>query len=317
MTKEQSQTSKAAFSSVGLLTKYKSSECLKALKRIFPVLKKFVELHPEVKIYWDREIPLKASHSWLKPVRALQVAEQSQLLLSLGGDGTLLRSARLLLETDAWKKNYLLGMNAGRLGFLTFINQTEVERSLEKILYSKRTPLCEKRSCLEVIVKRKKKKTLTFHALNDGVLRCGSLSRLVEFQVLLDGEFLSVYRADGLILSTPTGSTAYNLAAGGSILEPSVFALQITPICAQSFSNKPIVVSDEHSIQLQLGKNSQDVFLTLDGQTGLKLDPDDRILVRKSKKHIALLLPSSASSSHYLHSLRQKLKWGLVSPSAA
>jgi NAD+ kinase len=174
-------------------------------------------------------------------------------------------------------------------------------------------PKTERRSCLQVGIERNRKTFRQFHVLNDAVLSKGSLSRIFEFNVEVDGQFLSSYRADGLIVSSPTGSTAYNLAAGGSILDPTIPAVQLTPICPQSFSNQPIVVSDHHRIDLSVGRHSSDVFLTLDGHTGLRIEGQDRVRVEKSGKSVGFLLPPGMDWTHYFHSLRQKLKWGLVS----
>ncbi len=309
-------SSNAPYQNIGILSKNDSPHCLNVLRKLVPYLKRYHTQYPNSRFSIDRSIKFNLPPQF-KHLSAAQVAKTSDLLLSIGGDGTLLRSARLLVEAENWKSSFLLGINAGRLGFLTFLNQENLGKSIDRILGQKMPASSELRTCLEVNVKRNAKiwKRETF--LNDAVIKNGALSRLIEYQVSLDGNFLSSYRADGLIVSTPTGSTAYNLAAGGAILEPLIPALQLAPICAQSFSNKPIVVGDHHEVQIQLSKNTIDAFLTLDGHTGIKLNASDKILIKKSKRSINLLLPETESSEHYLLSLRQKLKWGLVSPSSS
>lgn len=316
MKKGLSESSQTSIKRIGILLKSYSPQVLDTFDKIISVLKKHPTKTSDLKVFVDTTFKGKTP-SFIKRLSDERLISQSDLILSVGGDGTLLRAARLLLAADSWNKAYLLGINAGRLGFLTLVHQGEITQTLHRLLNSKSKPELEKRACLEVQVNRAGKKLRSFHILNDAVIKNGSLSRLIEYKVHLDREFLSSYRADGLIISTPTGSTAYNLAAGGAILEPLIPAIQLTPICAQSFSNKPILVSDKHSVRVDLEDGAQDVYLTLDGHTAFKLKPRDQIQIRKSTKSIRLVLPSSASSSHYLHSLRQKLKWGLVSPRSA
>mgnify|MGYP000910475741 CR=1 FL=1 len=248
--------------------------------------------------------------SLIKPLRFSHLIERSDLIVSLGGDGTLLRCARELLMTTHWKTTSLLGINGGNLGFLTALSPQEAPSALTLSLETPGTARIDPRACLEIRLERKNQRPRIFQALNDCVLSKGSLSRIFEFHLEVDGEFLSSYRADGLIASTPTGSTAYNLAAGGSIVEPSIPALLLTPICAQALSVKPIVISDQREVVLSLGRHSSDVYLTIDGHTGIKISSQDRIHITKSKKRVNFFVPPNISSSHYFQSLRQKLKWG-------
>jgi NAD+ kinase len=238
------------------------------------------------------------------------------LLITIGGDGTLLRGARLLLSGDGWKYCRLAGVNRGRTGFLALLDSRVAPADVKRLLSTKGTRHFGSRTCLEVSILGKNKDKSVFHVLNDAVLTKGSMSRLFEFRVDLNEHLLSSYRADGLIVSTPTGSTAYNLAAGGATIEPGIPAFQLTPICPQSFSNKPIVVSDKNEIRLQLVKPSIDVFLTLDGHTAHKISPKSLVVIRKSAKTLQLFSSNDPSRSDYFQSLRQKLKWGLV-PSTA
>jgi NAD+ kinase len=308
---------KLSFKHIGLIAKTESKASMEFLKLLLPVLKKFKRTQPHAKISLDASLAkLLPKAPFFSSQSAHSLGASSDLLLSIGGDGTLLRAARLLLETEGWKSAAILGINTGRLGFLTLLSAHDLSK-LEFLLKNPWKSEIEERACLEVRVIRNLRCVRTFHVLNDCVLKNGALSRLLEFGLSMNKEFLSSYRADGFIISTPTGSTAYNLAAGGSILEPQIPAIQLTPICAQSFSNKPIVVCDQNLIVLSIENSIFDAYLTLDGHTSFQVKSGDCIEIRRSPKSIRLLLPSGKGHSHYIHSLRQKLKWGLVSPTTS
>ncbi len=308
------------FRSVGIALKQSDSKALLVFKQLLPLLKIYHTKRVISHLYLDWESAKIAEVNSIKklskdlPLKIQSIknwADRVDLLLSIGGDGTLLRSARHLLSGDGWKKAHLLGINAGHLGFLTYLHSSSSKEALKKLFESSKEKVSsESRSCLAVTIKARGKKQMV-HAMNDAVLSKGALSRLFEFDVSIDNHFLSSYRADGMVVSSPTGSTAYNLAAGGAILTPSIEALQLTPICPQSLTNKPIVVSDASRIVLRLGKHSSDVFVTLDGHLAIKMETGDRVEVRKSPKRIQLVLPPGVGPSHYYQSLRQKLRWGL------
>ncbi len=311
--KKLSASKSVFFESIGVIVKENDREAIQALKRILSTLEGFKR---DYHFYIENKAARLAGiskRSFVKPLAMDRLEKSVDLLIAIGGDGTILRSARHLLSGNSWQKSLILGVNAGHLGFLTFLSMQEAERSIRMLLQNPSKARVDRRSCLEVQVERGGRVIKTFHALNEAVVSKGSLSRIFELHVEIDGEFLSSYRADGLIVSTPTGSTAYNLAAGGSILEPAVTALQLTPICPQSLSNKPIVVSDIHQICLRLGKHSADVFLTLDGQMGCKVGANDRLKITKSIKSIGFVQTPDQNAAQYFHSLRQKLKWGLGS----
>lgn len=246
----------------------------------------------------------------MKRAKVSELVRRSGMILSVGGDGTILRMARALLETDSWKRTSIIGVNAGHMGFLNLVNQTEIHRILPEILKPKSPLEFDDRSCLEVVIHRDGKIVRRYHALNDCVLTKGSISRIFECHVELDGELVASYRADGLIVATPTGSTGYSLAAGGAILEPGVAAAQLTPICPQSSSAKPVVISNHHEVVLSLGRHTSDVFLTVDGHSSWRMGTKDRVQIRRSHKMISFIVPRSLGSMHYFQSLRQKLKWG-------
>lgn len=313
-------TSSKRFKKIGLITKLQSEDALQCLWSLLKYAGRQSNSFQWIAENTAAPLIKKQKNFSKLPIKFSsidQMASYCDLLVAIGGDGTILRAARYLLHKNAWKNTPLLGVNAGHLGFLSFVGANEAAKTLDAILNSSQKTQIEERSCLKVVIERKGRAYRSFDVLNDCVLSKGSLSRIFEFHVVIDGEFLSSYRADGLIASSPTGSTAYNLAAGGSIIAPNIPAIQLTPICAQMFSNKPIVISDSHEISLSVGRHSSDVFLTLDGHTGLRIEPTDKIKISKSSKMIRFLRPPGMKYSHYFHSLRQKLKWGLVSKASA
>ena len=230
-----------------------------------------------------------------------QVAGRVDLLVVLGGDGTLLHAARLLDERNV----PVLAINLGGLGFLTSFPLSELYPALELALSGKfRTT---ERSLLLAEVVRKGQVVERHGALNDAVVNKGALARILDFDLHLDGSYVCSYKADGIIFSTPTGSTAYSLSAGGPILYPVVEALVITPICPHSLTNRPLVIPDTMKIELAVREGEEPAFLTIDGQVGLKLEHDDRVVVTKAKTKLQLV----RSTDHtYFEILRNKLKWG-------
>jgi len=264
------------------------------------------------------QLPTKC-RKLVKTMSIKDLVRSASAILVIGGDGTILRAARYLLNGQAYKSTGLIGVNTGHLGFLASINEKEASKLSAKDFKDLTAFAAEDHSCLRVeLLNAKSKRVLKqFDVMNDVVLSKGSLSRIFEFHIDLNGQLLSSYRADGLVVSPPTGSTAYNLAAGGSIIQPGVPAIQLTPIAAQYFSNKPIVVSDENIIDLYLGRHSADVFLTLDGHSGLRMEDEHVVRIKKSPKFVRFFVPKSKQKTHYFDSLRQKLNWGLVSDTRA
>jgi NAD+ kinase len=296
---------------LGILFKANDLKSLKDVRQITQILHRHL---PKAQILLENNTtPSKRwSHSkvnWMKPDAIVREVDR---LLVVGGDGSILRASRLLLQTDQWDHCRILGIHSGTVGFLAALNMSDALAHLPSLLKNKSALSEEVRSCLQVKIERKGKIIRSFHVLNDCVLSKGSLSRIFEFHVQVNGEFLSSYRADGLIVSPPTGSTAYNLAAGGAIVHHDIPAIQITPISPQSLSNKPIILSDQHEITLKLGRHSTNVYLTMDGQKGLKMGDDDIVHILKSEKSVRFLSVKNNELSHYFESLRQKLNWGLV-----
>ncbi|MBI3931878.1 MAG: NAD(+)/NADH kinase [Acidobacteria bacterium] len=234
------------------------------------------------------------------------VAEQADALVVLGGDGTLLRASHLVAR-DATP---VVGVNFGSLGFLTEIALPELYPSLEGVLAG--TYAYEERRMLRAVIQRTGQPDATGDALNDVVVtKAAVVSRIIELDVTVDGLFVSAFRADGLIVSSTTGSTAYNLAAGGPILYPTLPAVVLTPICPHMLSNRPLVVSDEAEIRVRLHTHDVEVYVTLDGQQGFALAPGDTVVVTRSPRTLRLV---KAPSRDYFELLRTKLKWGESNP---
>ena len=199
----------------------------------------------------------------------------------------------------------MLGVNYGGLGYLAEFRIEELYLGLESILSGNYR--LDKRVMLHVDLERDESPIAVNRVLNDVVINKSALARIVEIDVFLNQLFVNSFRADGLIISTPTGSTAYNLSAGGPVIFPSMNAIVITPICPFTLSNRPIVVPDDAIIELRLKTDQEEVALTLDGQVGFPLKVDDRVVIRKSNTTFNLIQPSNRN---YFDVLRDKLRWG-------
>lgn len=227
--------------------------------------------------------------------------EDVDLIVVLGGDGTMISTARLTGE----KETLVLGINYGSLGYLTEFRIEEMFPALEEIFKGNYEVDC--RVMLEIEHWRDAELLGTGRILNDVVINKAVLARIIEVEVELNGLYVNSFRADGLIISTPTGSTAYNLSAGGPIVFPSMNAMVLTPICPFTLTNRPIVVPDTAEINLKLKNESDGVVLTLDGQVGYQMQREDRVSIRKSRTNFNLVQPPNRN---YFDVLRNKLKWG-------
>jgi NAD+ kinase len=230
-----------------------------------------------------------------------KVADSSQLLLVLGGDGTLLAAARLAAPRGI----PVLPINMGSLGFLTNFTLQELHPALDDTLEG-RFSLSE-RVLISVDLERAGKVIDTQRVLNEVVINKGALARMIELELGIDGDFVCRYRADGLIIATPTGSTAYSLSAGGPIVHPTVESFVITPICPHMLSDRPLIIRDSSAVEMKLSGNTESVFLTLDGQRGIPLQPGDIVRAARAKEMLKLIQPPQKS---YFEILRNKLKWG-------
>lgn len=229
------------------------------------------------------------------------VAEGAQLLIVLGGDGTLLAAARAIAGRDI----PLFAVNLGSLGFLTAITIDQLYPELERALRGEHR--IGKRRMLHCEVFRGGERVASYEALNDVVLTKAALARVIDLEVYWDKHFICPYKADGLIISTPTGSTAYSLAAGGPIIFPQVAALTITPICPHMLTNRPVIVPDTGEITVWARSEDEETYLTVDGQVGQPLKRNDRVVCRSSEHTLQLVRPPKML---FFDVLRQKLKWG-------
>lgn len=229
------------------------------------------------------------------------LAENVDLILVLGGDGTMIATARLMGDAEV----PVLGVNYGGLGYLAEFRIEELYSALESILSGNYR--LDQRVMLDVSLVRADEHVTRNRVLNDVVINKSALARIIEIEAYLNHQFVNSFRADGLIVSTPTGSTAYNLSAGGPVIYPSMNAVVITPICPFTLSNRPIVVPDDAVIELCLKTDKEDVALTLDGQVGFPLKVEDRVVIRKSQTTFSLVQPMNRN---YFDVLRDKLRWG-------
>ncbi len=241
----------------------------------------------------------------LETVDRDRLPREVDLIVVLGGDGTLLGTAGRIAKADA--DIPILGVNFGSLGFLTEVTLPEIYASLEAAVSG--TAQIEERMMLHVAVTSGSGNPMERIVLNDVVVTQGALSRIIELSVSVDGEFMMRIKADGLIIASPTGSTAYSLSAGGPIVHPQVDGLAITPIAPHTLTNRPVVVpgSSEIHIQPLIHDAQSEVFATLDGQALLALNSEHVVTVRRSQKRLRLV---RASARGYFQVLREKLKWG-------
>ena len=232
--------------------------------------------------------------------RSLMASRKLDLVIVLGGDGTLLSAARATAAVDV----PLLGVNLGSLGFLTEIPLTSLYPMLDAIAQGRAA--IEPRSLMQVELVRDDAVRGSYLVFNDAVVNKTALARLNTYDLHIDRAFVASYRADGMIMATPTGSTAYSLSAGGPVLMPRVNAFVITPVAPHSLTHRPLVVPDSVEIEILLRSEEEVAYLSLDGQPGLDLRDGDRVRCRRSEHHVNLF----RTGSDFFHVLRTKLKWG-------
>ncbi|MCL2011581.1 MAG: NAD(+)/NADH kinase [Cystobacterineae bacterium] len=280
-----------AISNIVLVAKPGQSQALvlaKALKAQFPR-----------QTFWATS-SLAAELGWNQLPKE-QLREKAELVLVLGGDGTLIQAACLL----AGRPVPILGVNLGSLGFLTEIAKEEVVGALQRVLAG--DAQVDSRMKLSCELYRAGERIFEDQALNDVVVNKGVLARMVEHEAWINGELVAIYKSDGIICSTPTGSTAYCLAAGGPIVHPAVDCLILTPICPHALTQRPIVVTSKHKIRIVLRSEVSDVFLTVDGRGAIPLKSGDWIDIQKADNRVFLVRNPSLS---YFGVLHQKLRWG-------
>jgi NAD+ kinase len=285
---------------VGIVVKPHQPDALKTLCGVVEWLhQRGIELvgGPEI----ERERIEHETGCAVQVVDAQKLPEIVDMMLVLGGDGTMIATARMLGDREV----PVLGVNYGGLGYLAEFRIEELYLALESILAE--SYVVQKRVMLAVELWRGEEQVTRSRVLNDVVINKSALARIIEIETYLNQQFVNSFRADGLIVSTPTGSTAYNLSAGGPVIYPSMNAVVITPICPFTLSNRPIVVPDESLIELRLKTQNEDVALTLDGQVGFSLQSEDRVVIQKSETAFNLVQPMNRN---YFEVLRDKLRWG-------
>ena len=285
------------FKKVGVLTKNSGSDVV----NIFTTLLKTLSDH-NCSIVLCCPKNVSQNFTSYRNVTTDELADKVDLVISVGGDGTLLKCAGLIYPREI----PLLGINLGRLGFLTDIQPNEVCQELEDVL--KGNFQNEKRCVLGCDVKRKGNKIISSHALNDVVIQKWNTARLISLSTSVDGKFLHLQRSDGIIVATPTGSTAYSLSGGGPILDPRASVLALVPVCPHSLTNRPIVVNDSARISIKVvADRDGESRVTCDGNLVKDLKPEDEVVVYKKERPINLIHPQN--HDHYA-TLRGKLNWG-------
>ena len=286
------------FKNIGLVLRQDTPDIEKTLNDLVGFL-----THQQIKVYLDAQSPSDAALAAQVGCPILDEAVLStrcDLIIVLGGDGTLLSVARKVAPYQI----PLVGINQGRLGFMTDISKEHMFEALTQILSGNFIP--EQRIMMEAFVLREGEEVTRALALNDVVFSRGAMGQMIEFEVFIDDLFVYTQRSDGLIVSTPTGSTAYALSSGGPILHPTLPAITLVPICPQSMSNRPIVVNDNVEVRFLLTKGG-DTRIHFDGQSLFDLKELDQVLIRRYQNTLQILHPRSYD---YYNTLRQKLHWG-------
>jgi NAD+ kinase len=251
------------------------------------------------KIIVDQETGEYAPQQQVVPREELG-SRNLDLVIVLGGDGTLLSAARATAAVDV----PLLGVNLGSLGFLTEVPPSSLYTILEGIAQGRAS--VEQRSLMRCELLRGEEVRGSYLVFNDAVVNKTTLARLNTYELHIDKAFVASYRADGMIVATPTGSTAYSLSAGGPVLMPTVNAFVITPVAPHSLTHRPLVVPDSVEIEILLRSEEEVAYLSLDGQPGLDLSDGDRVRCRRSEHHVTLF----RAETDFFQALRTKLKWG-------
>ena len=281
------------FNSIGLVVRNDMKTRLDKIQQVIDVLAR----HSSVLVHClDFEHP----HDYIPSVSLEKLVEKAELVISLGGDGTLLTAARALVD----KNTPLLGINLGRLGFLADVSFADFEAYLDAVVQGRYT--VEKRFFIEGEFFQAKKKASTNMALNDIILHSYESSSMIEYEISSGGDLIHVQRSDGVIVTTPTGSTAYALSGGGPIMHPSLETLAIVPICPHTLSNRPIVLPANQTIEVSLSPDSNMARVTYDGHSQVIMTPDDHIRITRYFEPLTLLHPEDYD---YFEVLRAKLYW--------
>lgn len=288
--------SNPAFKRVGLIAKPNDQRVGAILPALFKLLR-----------WRGVDVALDGTCAGILQARHLELGTPNgengrELLITIGGDGTLLHAAHMRFDYDV----RLLGINLGKLGFLADISPEEVNDRLGAILDGHY--IDEKRAVLRCAVFRDAQIVAEYDAINDTVIHHWNIARLIRLDTHINGTFVHSQRSDGIIIATPTGSTAYALSGGGPILHPSLDAILLVPVCPHTLSNRPIVVAGNSRIEIVVGTEQLGhARLTCDGDSGFDLAPQDRVIVEHSDRHIHLVHPANHD---FYATLRAKLNWG-------
>ena len=282
----------AGIRTVGLVVKRDRPRAVRLARRMLGWLAR-----RRVRVLLDAEAQLAGAPARTKD----ELAREADLIVVLGGDGTLLSVAR---RTEA--RVPILGVNMGELGFLTGVVEAEAMPMLARVIAGRYE--LDRRMTLAAHLERAGRARGRFRAVNDVVITHGAVARILEFTVSVDGLPFSAYRADGMIVATPTGSTAYSLSVGGPIVEPTVQVLLLSPISPHTLSNRPVVLGPDAVVRITIGRGEADALLTIDGQEGTRLAAGDVIEVRQGRSPVSLVRSPDRT---YYDVLRSKLGWGV------
>jgi NAD+ kinase len=280
---------------IGIIANLKKTEAAKFLKRL---VKKLLSL--KIKIYLQKDTAAKINRKSLA-CSVPDILKNSEIIISFGGDGTLLKTARLVGD----KNIPVLGINLGNLGFLTEIEQKHAIPEIKKLI-KKKNISTKNRMVLKVKHYRNKKLISKLFGLNDVVISKGALSRILHINTYLDKKLLNAYHADGLIVSTNSGSTGHSLSSGGPIIHPELEAFIINPICSHALSNRPIVLPAQSTIGIKLISAEKEISLTIDGQIGSEIKTNDYIEIEKASHAIKLI---KCGKKDFFKTTREKLGW--------
>lgn len=293
---------RTTYKNIGIIANPTKPESAQGIERVLKKLHQY-----DVSIYIDEEScklvekSKCSSYEKVKVVDRLVLPDKVDVILVLGGDGTFLTVAKLVDK----KPVPLLGINFGTLGFLTEIPIEKIEECIDKLIAGEF--IVENRPVLRVKVVRKNGHILIYRCVNEVAIKRDTLARIIEIDVDADGEYLTTFRGDGVIVATPTGSTAYSLSAGGPILYPTLNAMLLTPICPHTLTMRPLVLKGETCLTVKLKTESENVMVIFDGQEGIELRVGDLIEITRSPYDLLILRDPAKS---YFETLREKLKWG-------
>ena len=279
---------------IGIIAKANIPEPLKITKKLTAWLKQ-----REVEVFVEKELGEQIGYA--NSVDAADIPELVDVILVFGGDGTFLGMARLACKHGT----PILGINLGGLGFLTEVTVEELYPMMERIIQGNFE--VEERQMLLTTIHRDKDTLGTYEVLNDVVINKGAVARIIDLAIYIDDSHVTTYKADGIILSTPTGSTAYSLSAGGPIVHPTIPVTIITPICPHTLTNRPLVVSSKMKVEIKVTTQEPDTYLTLDGQIGIRLNTGDIIEVQRTDTSVKLI---KSPFRDFFTILKTKLMWG-------